>query len=228
MTDLSSAFANVHRLLKPRTPLPEIQTEFFPSVGANHSATLEDGKLRVRVSDLFVDAPARVLDALAWILLAKLYRKKIDTAHHREYRRYTLSDEMLERSRRTRSARGRRARTHGVAGQTYNLDDIFDELNEDYFECELRKPELSWTARRARSSLGRYDFSQDVIFVSRYLDSAKVPGYVIRYILYHEMLHVRFGSRISNLREIVHPPEFRREERQFEHFEAASAWLDQH
>ena len=227
MTDLSSAFAVVHRQIKPRTPLPEIETEFFPSVGANHSATLEEGKLRVRVSDLFVDAPTRVLEALAWILLAKLYRKKIDRSYHLEYRRYTLSDEMLERGRETRSARGRPTRTHGVAGQNYNLDDIFDELNTDYFEGDLRKPELSWTARRARRSLGRYDFSQDVIFISRYLDSSHVPDYVIRYILYHEMLHVRFGSRISKLREIVHPPEFRREERQFEHFEAANAWLDQ-
>jgi predicted metal-dependent hydrolase len=76
--------------------------------------------------------------------------------------------------------------------------------------------------------MGRYDFEQDVIFISRSLDSPSVPEYVVRYILFHEMLHVKHGTRFENDREVVHPPEFRREERRYEYYDAATAWLDSH
>ena len=117
MTELESAFRKIHRELKPRTPLPAIETEFFPSVGANHTATLENGILKVRVSDLFADAPIEIFETLAVILLSKIYRKKVDPQHHKAYRRYTMSHQMLERSRQARSERGRRLRTTGPQGR---------------------------------------------------------------------------------------------------------------
>ena len=223
--NLEFAFKTVHRRLKPRTPLPSIESEFFPSVGANHSATLEDGVLRVRVSDLFAQAPLEVLETVATILLSKIYRKKVDPQDHREYRRFTMSEEMIERSRRVRSQRGRRARTTGPVGSHWNLEVLFAEVNARYFDGTLRKPELSWTPRKARSVLGRYNYDDDVIFISRLLDSKAIPSYVVAYILFHEMLHVKHQPRISNLREIVHTPEFRKEEKQFEHYDAANLWL---
>jgi len=210
VTELESAFRKIHVELKPRTPLPILQTEFFPSVGANHSATLDKGTLRIRISDLFSDAPVEVLEALAAILLAKLYRKRVDPGHQRAYRRYTLSSEMIERSRLTRAERGRRSRTTGPNGRLHDLNALFEHINALYFENDLRKPELSWTQKKARSTLGRYDFEQDVIFISRFLDSPDVPHYVVEYVMFHEMLHVKHGSQIKGLKEIVHPQRFAR------------------
>lgn len=225
MTRLDEAFRKIHHRLKPRTPLPSIETEFFPSVGANHSATLEDGTLRVRISDLFTDAPLEVLENVAMILLSKLYRRKIDTQHHEDYRRYTLSHRMVERSRQVRAERGRSQPTTPARGRHYDLDPLFDAINSDYFEGTLPKPQLSWTQRTARTVLGRYDFEQNVIFVSRALDSDGVPSHVVEYILFHEMLHVKHGTEIKNLREIAHTPEFRREEKRFAHYDLAQKWL---
>jgi predicted metal-dependent hydrolase len=222
---LESAFRRVHRQLKPRTTLPTIQTEFFPSAGANHSATLEEGVLNVRVSDLFHDATPDIFETLATILLSKLYKKKIDPEYNRKYRRYTMSEPMLERSRHVRSERGRRTRTTGSGGRHYDLAPLFEDINAQYFESSLRKPELSWTGRKTRSVMGRYDFDQDVIFVSKSLDTGEVPEYVLRYILFHEMLHVKHGTEIRDDREIVHTSEFRREEREYEFYDAATAWL---
>jgi hypothetical protein len=88
--DLEAIFAVAHRELKPRTPAPQIKVEFFPFAGINHTARLIEDELTVRISDIFVDAPADVYYALALILLAKLYRKKIDPAHHRTYRTFIL------------------------------------------------------------------------------------------------------------------------------------------
>lgn len=228
MTELESAFRRVHHELKPRTPLPTFRTEFFPSVGANHSATLEDGTLKVRVSDLFSDAPTDVLEAVAFILLAKLYRKKVDPDYQRTYRRYTLRPDMIERARMARAERGRPSPTTGPRGSRHDLDALFDEINKLYFGRTLPKPELSWTQKKSRATLGRYDFEQDVIFISRFLDSPAVPAYVVAYILFHEMLHVKHGTQVKGLKEIVHPPAFRAEERQFEHYRAATAWLKTH
>ena len=228
MSELESAVRKIHRELKPRTALPRIETEFFPSVGANHSATLEQGVLRVRVSDLFADAPVEILETVAIILLSKLYRKKIDAERQKDYRRYTMSHRMLERGRQVRSKRGRPTPTTSPQGLYYDLDTLFDAINVSFFDGTLRKPQLSWTRRRARSVLGRYDFAQDVIFLSRHLDSHTIPPHVVEYILFHEMLHVKHGSQIKGLREFVHTPAFRREEKRFTHYQAASDWLASH
>jgi len=223
--NIEAAFKTVHRRLKARMPLPSIEIEFYPSVGANHSATLEGQVLRVRISDMFIDAPLEVLESLATILLSRIYRKKVDPHHHRNYRSFTMSEEMIERSQRIRSKRGRRPRTSGPIGINWNLETLFDELNALYFKDALPKPTLSWTPRKARTVLGRYNYDDDTIFISRFLDSTAVPDYVIEYILFHEMLHLKHQPRISNLREIVHTAEFRKEERHFEYYVEANNWL---
>lgn len=223
---IASAFRIAHRRLRPRTPLPAIEVRIVASVGANHSAVLEQGHLRVKVSDLFADAPAEVLEALAAILLSRLYRKKIDPHNHRRYRQYTLSPTMRERSREVRRKRSRPRPSRRPKGRVYDLEHLFGELNGEYFDHALRQPDLSWTERSSRRVLGSYEFDEDKIFLSRWLDSPRVPEYVVRYVLFHEMLHVRHGARIEGSREIVHSPEFRRHERAFSQFREAQAWLE--
>src|SRR2546426_12580834 len=87
---LATIFTSAHRELRPRTPVPQIQVEFFPFAGINHTARLNEGRLTVRVSDLFDKAPDEVHRALAQILLSKLYRKKVDASFHRTYRAFIL------------------------------------------------------------------------------------------------------------------------------------------
>ena len=176
---------------------------------------------------MFRDAPPEIFETLAAILLSKIYRRKVDPEHNRAYRRYTLSDPMRERSRKACSERGRPTATTYPKGRVYDLVILFDRIDAEYFDSGLHRPELSWTRRKTRRILGRYDFDQDVIFVSRSLDTPEVPEFVVSYILFHEMLHVKHGTRIDGLREVVHPPEFRREERQYEFYDAANRWLKQ-
>lgn len=223
---MEQAFREIHRKLKPRTPVPEIRVVFFASVGANHHAILENGVLTARVSDLFDDAPPPVFEAVAAILISKLYRKKLDPHYRHIYKEYMTSEALVTRARKVRAERGRKTRTTGPRGSVFDLDRLFDALNAEYFDGGLPKPELSWTARRTRRVLGRYDFDQDVIFISRSLDGGGTPEYVVRYVLYHEMLHVKHGSRMQGHREVFHSAGFRREERQFEWFDAACEWLD--
>src|SRR3954462_3117673 len=116
MQDLELIFKTAHRQLRPRTPLPEITIEFFPFAGLNHTARLREKHLKIRLSDVFTDAPAEVYHSLALILLAKLYRKKIDQTYHRLYRTFILTDAMQQRARIARTDRCRLTRNQGSAG----------------------------------------------------------------------------------------------------------------
>ena len=225
MDSLQSIFSAAHRELRPRTPIPEIKVEFFPFAGLNHTARLNEGRLTVRVSDIFVDAPAEVYHSLALILLAKLYRKKVDTTHQSTYRSFILRSDIQERARAVRTQRCRVNAGHGARGRHVDLEELFDRLNQDYFDGSIDKPRLSWSARKSRFVLGRYDATHHTIFVSRLFDAPAIPAYVIEYVMFHEMLHVKHQTRVRDSRIIVHTPEFKTEERNFPHYQEAKLWL---
>jgi predicted metal-dependent hydrolase len=222
-SSLILTFRVAFQQLKPRTPVPEMSAEFFPFAGLNHTVRLREEKLLIRVSDLFVDAPDQVIHSLALILLGKLYRRKIEPTHARTYRAFALSSDIQERARQSRRERGRLPVQR--TGRCRDLDSSFDRLNAQYFDGELNRPVLSWSAKPSRHTLGRYDATRHAIFISRYLDSFQVPEYVLDYVLFHEMLHVKHQSRVEDCRLLVHTREFRSSERRFHAYEAAKTWL---
>jgi hypothetical protein len=211
--------------LRPRTPLPIIKIEFFPFAGLNHTARLHENRLLIRVSDIFKDAPTEIYHSLALILLGKLYRKQIDVLHHRTYRTFVLSDPVQERVRLVRTHRCRSTRTLGSRGRFVDLNELFDRLNAQYFANELDKPRISWSAKRSRYVLGRFDITHNTIFISRVFDAADVPLAVTEYVMFHEMLHVKHRSRVVENRLIVHTPEFKADEKRFAGYAEAKLWL---
>jgi hypothetical protein len=68
-------WARVFRSVRPRTPVPEIEVRFCRFANVNSTVRLENGRMLVRISDLLNGAPAPIHEALAWILISKLYRK---------------------------------------------------------------------------------------------------------------------------------------------------------
>ena len=227
MTDLELIFATVHRQLRPRTPIPEIKIEFFPFVGLNHTARLHHNRLAVRVSDLFRDAPPEVYRSLAFILLAKLYRKTVDAFYHRIYRSFILTPDIQERARAARTERSRRVCIVSGRGRHVDLEPLFYRLNQEYFGGTLSQPQLSWSMKKSRYILGRYDSTNNVIFISRIFDAQNVPTYVVEYILFHEMLHLKHRSRIEDCRMIVHTREFKDDEKTFRDYQKAKLFLKQ-
>ena len=81
-------YARVFRELKPRTPPPQMRVEFCPFANPDSFIRLENGRLHVRISDLLAGAPAPVTEALAHILLRKLYRKSVPRMYTHRYRLY--------------------------------------------------------------------------------------------------------------------------------------------
>lgn len=224
---LEPVFRVAHLRLKPRIPVPEIVVEFFPFAGLSHSVRLREGRLQVRLSDICDSAPQEVYESIALILLAKLYRKKVDSSFHRTYRAFTLRGEIQARARSVKVERGRPAPAGSAQGRHINLEAAFDRINGQYFHGTMEKPIVLWSAKRTRYVLGRYDAVHKAIFISRVFDSPKVPSYVVDYIMFHEMLHMKHASTVHDTRLIVHSTEFRRDERTFVQRREAKLWLKQ-
>jgi hypothetical protein len=225
MTELELIFATAHRQLRPRTPLPQIKIEFFPFAGLNHTVRLHENRLAIRLSDIFMDAPIEVYQSLAFILLARLYRKTADALYYRTYRSFILAEDIQERARLARTQRSRRVRITGARGKFVDLEALFNRLNLEYFQESLARPQLSWSAKKSRYVLGRYDATHNIIFISRIFDARDLPPYVVEYVLFHEMLHLKHRSRVHDSRMMVHTPEFKAEEKTFRNYERAKLAL---
>ena len=78
--------------------MPELAVEFFAFANINNTIRLREGKLFVRLSDLLEGAPDTVLQAIAHILLAKMYRKPIERAHSTRYRRYISGQDISRKA----------------------------------------------------------------------------------------------------------------------------------
>ena len=213
-----------YRELRPRAPTPELKVEFFAFANINNTIRMREGRLLVRISDLLEGAPEPVLRAIAHILLAKMYRKPIERSYVLRYRRYVASSEMTRKAHLVRQMRGRK-RIAGAQGEAYDLDAVFDELNQRFFHGLLARPQMTWSRDQARNSLGHYDPAHNAIVVSRVFDDRRVPRYAVEYIVYHEMLHLKHPVRLRGSRRCVHSAEFQSEEKLFPLLEQAKLFL---
>ena len=115
-----------------------------------------------------------------------------------------------------------------IQGSNYNLQDIYDRINIEYFGGRLTCP-ITWGAKSPRRfvkrrTLGSYSRHADTIRINPILDRKSVPGYVLGFIVYHEMLHAELGIERKDGRRTVHSKEFRRRERLFSHYHKAMSW----
>lgn len=222
--ELQTIFARAYRDLRPRAPMPPLDIRFRRFVSLNTTIRLREGNLLVRLSDLLQAAPESVHEAIAHILLAKLYRKPIERGHADRYRRYTRSEAVSRQTDQTRQTRGRKQITTAV-GRFYDLDEVFEAVNLRFFHGLLGRPVLTWSGHHARRLLGHYDAAHNTIMVSRVFDRADVPRYAIEYLMYHEMLHLKHPVKVRAGRRCVHSREFQAEERLFPELELAKTFL---
>jgi hypothetical protein len=221
---LLEIFAQEYRALRPRAPMPPLEVKFRRFTSLNTTIRLREGRLYVRLSDLLEHAPETIHQAIAHILLAKLYRKPIAPLYADRYRRYTQSEAVSKQAERIRQTRGRK-RISTSKGHVWDLDEVFEAVNRRFFHGLMGRPTLTWSAHVARRMLGHYDAAHNTIVVSRVFDRPGTPRYAIEYLLYHEMLHLKHPVRVRAGRRCVHSREFQAEERLFPELELARAYL---
>jgi hypothetical protein len=223
---LAEIFQQTYRELRPRTPVPPMHIRFYSFVSINNTIRLRQGELFVRVSDLLEGAPEPVLRAIAHILLAKLYRKPVDRAQSARYRRYVASHDIAAKARLVRQIRGRK-QIQSASGHQYHLEEIFEDLNRRFFHGLMGRPQLTWSRDHARNRLGHYDPAHNAIVISRVFDHPHVPRFVVEYIVFHEMLHLKHPVKLRGSRRCVHSREFIAEERVFPDLAQAQRFLKQ-
>ena len=113
-------------------------------------------------------------------------------------------------------------------GKKFNVSDIFNRVNAEYFNGTISSS-ITWSTRSpkrsvAKRTLGSYSQDTDLIRINPVLDSAGVPGYFLEFVVYHEMLHADLNNEPASNRRTVHSLEFKKREKLFRHYDRAMAW----
>jgi len=202
----------------------------------SHSA--KNGVLHARIHHMFLDAPARVIDALVRYVVkgdpsaSQLVGRYIDANGDRLARRRPRAIPLLTK------------------GKNHDLLALFNDLNDRYFDgaCTAlvtwgRRTRRKRGAPRRAIKLGSYASGERLIRIHPVLDKPWVPRYFVAFVVYHEMLHhmipaARGTTRAwtSNMasahgpaaRRVLHPPEFLEREREFRKYERALDWERRH
>lgn len=204
----------VFRELKPRTVAPQIRVEFCRFANADSFIRWREGEIDVRITDMLEGAPAPVMEALAHILLGKLLRRPIPRLYSHRYRLYLNRRDMRRQMHLVRQIRGRKFLS-GAQGEHHDLNEIFDKLNAEFFHGLMGRPQLGWSRRASRSTLGHFDPSHNAIVVSRLFDCPSIPRVALEYVMFHEMLHLQYPVDHRGVRRRVHTREFRVAEQAF-------------
>jgi len=175
---------------------------------------------RVRLHHLFVDAPPAVLRTLSHYIMLGDRKSSRD-----------LNAFIDERQDRIREPEGKESRPQPIRtrGRIYDLREIFDDLNDRYFEKQV-SARISWGRNvgrgRARASIkvGSFIVELNLIRIHPGLDQRWIPRFYIEWVVFHEMLHSVHPIPRVNGRRQFHTPEFEMDERRFEHYELATLW----
>lgn len=198
----------------------------------SHSMT--SGVLHARIHHMFLDAPARIVDALVRYVVAGDRAASIKVG------------QFIDANGARLARRRPRAIPLHAKGKTHDLLSLFNDLNARYFDGNCHAL-ITWGRRTKRAAgtprhtvkLGSYAHLERLIRIHPVLDRTWVPRYFVAYVVYHEMLHHMVPSARGNAgdvvgprgelaRRVLHPPEFLERERQFRNYERAIAWERAH
>ncbi len=176
------------------------------------------GVYTFRLHHMFVDAPPRVLRAVANYAESQ---DRVASEHLRTF--IDANEDAIRRRSRTRPI------PVDVAGRTHNLQAIFDQLNAHYFGGAIQA-RITWGPRTKRKTgrvsikLGSYTVEDELIRIHPVMDAQDVPEYFVAWVVYHEMLHEIHDMPLVDGRRIYHTRAFRNSEAKFEQYPEAVLW----
>lgn len=183
------------------------------------SVKWEPDHAKVSLHRIFLNAPQNVMDALACYLKRqdKSIAPTVKAFIADRLRALDYSDQIDRKKLYSQ-------------GNVYNLQQIYNEINEEYFDGKLNLY-ITWFGkpnRRCRSKVtfGLYHDSLRLVKVNRLLDSPSFPHYLVAYVVYHEMLHhVCPPYYDANGMHRIHTKEFKEREEVFRYFDLAQEWI---
>ena len=207
----------------PAPRAPHVQFRFYPFVSINNTIRLRQGELYIRLSDL-LEAPLRPCCIQSPTSCSPSSIASRSTARRTSATAAMLPAISCAKARLVRQMRGRK-HIRSARGHHYHLEEIFEELNRRFFHGLMGRPQLTWSRNHARNHLGHYDPAHNAIVISRVFDHPRVPRYVVEYIVFHEMLHLKHPVKLRGSRRCVHSREFLAEEKLFPDLDHARKFL---
>lgn len=177
---------------------------------------------KVSMHRIFLDAPQNIMDDLA-CYISRTHKNM--TPHVRAFIEDNLKkldySHLVDRSKLY------------VQGNVYNLKELYDEINAEYFDSKL-KLSLTWFGKpnqryRSKVTFGLYHDQLKLIKINRLLDSPSYPRYLVSFIIYHEMVHHVCPSYVDEKGVLrIHSKEFKEKEAEYKYFDLAQAWIRKH
>jgi hypothetical protein len=211
--------------LRPKFPanlrsLP-VEVRYYNLAGLYRSQAT-DGSLLLVANEAFIGAPQAVIENMLWaVILPRQRRKEALSAVRLFSDSQTFTDLAQKVNSSILESGDERSR-----GRYHDLKTAFQRVNRRYFKNQIIIPRLVWGQRLSRRKLGHYQPATDTVLVSRALDNPDVPGFVVDFIVYHELLHRQFGIQVAGGRRYSHTPAFKQAERRFQRFQEAQEFLE--
>jgi predicted metal-dependent hydrolase len=225
--NLESIYRDAYREILGRVPpsIREFRFVFYPYRDVRAKVEFQGGILTVRLARVLEDMSEDKHRALSLILVGKLERRPYPKEAERRFDAYARSEVVRQRVAEQEKARPPRRKPHyGVQGLRHNLLEVFDRINQEYFEGKLKQPPLSWTRTASRKRLGYVD-GKGRVYLSRVLDRLSTPCYAMDFIMYHELLHLVIPSEKKGRRTYHHTRAFREAEKRFRYYSKARKWM---
>tara|TARA_B100000029_G_scaffold37474_1_gene35220 strand:- start:429 stop:833 length:405 start_codon:yes stop_codon:yes gene_type:complete len=126
----------------------------------------------------------------------------------------------------------RRSKVGSALGETHDLRAYLDQENQAHFDNQFRG-QIGWSRRtkgrrRRTIRLGSWNADRKLIRIHPVLDDPWVPDYVLRFVIFHEMLHAVLGSQERGGRRVFHTKAFREQEQAHPDFNRAEGWIHDH
>ena len=189
------------RGLYPKREIPELEVKFsgrFKEYNANVEIKKNGWsilKLHFALSKKFLETQEEMRIGIIQHLLNKIYKTKVKSIEQDLYENFlkhlSTYSERLE-------------------SDPY-LQRIYEELNEEYFHGILDQPNLVF-GQKSLTVLGHYSYTSDKVTISTAL---KEDELLLRFVLYHELLHKKHGFKKRGSKTMYHTKEFKADEKKF-------------
>lgn len=220
-----------------RGPYARIRVELKPRLRASWRVSWERrGEfLRLEAPAHLADAPPEIRRALLdWSLLVSRRGRRTEAERARRsalenaVRRHLDAPVGSAAAARLAASDARKLSRLAPRGAYHDLQHIFDTVNARYFQGRL-EARITWSARFG--GLSTHSIARDgegrpyhLLTISRGYDQPEVTPEILGGVVYHECLHIAIPPRQANGRRIVHGPDFRKREREYDHYEAWRTW----
>jgi hypothetical protein len=117
---------------------------------------------------------------------------------------------------------------NSTAGSVFDLREIFDNVNRKYFSGEINSL-VRWGTPFSMTSyqttrITRDNLRVNLITIAGVYDHPDVPLFAIESVMFHVLLHIKIPPFKCNGRNIIHGPEFKKAERNFEYYRIWTEW----